>query len=83
MPHDDLQKEQGRVLADKHVALYRDGQGELHAITSICPHRGCDVGWNDRDKVWDCPCHGSRFTPTGEVIRGPALEPLAAVDVPE
>jgi len=82
MPHADLQKEQGRVLTDQHVALYRDGQGQLHAITSICTHRACDVGWNDQGKTWDCPCHGSRFTPTGEVINGPAVMPLAAVDVP-
>jgi Rieske Fe-S protein len=83
MSHDELQKEQGCVLTDKHVALYRDGKGHLHAITSICPHMGCDVGWNDLDKVWDCPCHGSRFTPAGDVIHGPARKPLAAVDVPE
>jgi Rieske Fe-S protein len=83
MPYDDLQKDAGRVLADQHVALYRDSEGELHAITSICPHMRCDVGWNDREKVWDCPCHGSRFRPTGEVIRGPAARPLVTVAVPE
>ena len=82
MPHDDLEREQGRVLIDQHVALYRDAQGQLRAVTSICTHRGCDVSWNDQDKVWDCPCHGSRFGPTGEVIRGPAVKPLAPVDVP-
>jgi len=83
MPHDDVQKEEGRVLTDRHVALYRDGQGQLHAITSICTHRGCDVGWNDQDKTWDCPCHGSRFTPTGKVIKGPAVRSLAVVDIPD
>ena len=80
MPHDDLPKEGGRVLKDQHVALYRDGQGQLHAITSICTHMGCDVGWNAKDKTWDCPCHGSRFKPTGEVISGPAETPLAKAD---
>jgi Rieske Fe-S protein len=83
MPHDALQKEAGETLKDQHVALYRDAQGTLHAITSICTHMGCDVGWNDKEKVWDCPCHGSRFSPTGKVLRGPAQRPLAAVDVPE
>jgi len=82
MPYDDLQKNTGRVLKDKHVALYRDPKGELHAITSVCTHRGCDVHWNDQDKVWDCPCHGSRYSATGEVIRGPAERPLHDVDVP-
>lgn len=82
MPYDDLAKGQGRVLTDQRVALYRDDQGQLHSITSICTHQGCNVGWNDQDKVWDCPCHGSRFAATGEVIRGPAVRPLAAVTIP-
>ena len=55
MPHDDLPKEGGQVLTDQHVALYRDGQGQLHAISSVCTHRGCDVGWNDQAKTWIAP----------------------------
>ena len=81
--HDDLAKGEGKRLADRHVALYRDGGGNLHALSSVCPHRGCDVEWNAEEKVWDCPCHGSRFTSEGAVIRGPAAQPLLPVDVPE
>jgi Rieske Fe-S protein len=83
MPHDDLPKDMGKVLPDLRVALYRDPQGELRALSSVCTHMACDVGWNDQDKVWDCPCHGSRFSPAGDVIRGPALRPLPRVDIPE
>ena len=83
MPHDDLLKNTGTVLTDQHVALYRDPGGELHAISSVCTHRGCDVDWNDQDKVWDCPCHGSRFSPEGDVIHGPAAKPLPRVEIPE
>ncbi|MGH9365825.1 MAG: Rieske 2Fe-2S domain-containing protein [Thermoanaerobaculia bacterium] len=83
MRHDDLAKGEGRFLADRHVALYRDGSGNLHALNSVCPHRGCDVEWNSEEKVWDCPCHGSRFTPEGAIIRGPAAQPLAPAEVPE
>jgi Rieske Fe-S protein len=81
--HDDLPKGEGKVLADQHVALYRDDQGQLHASSSVCTHVGCDVEWNDLDKVWDCPCHGSRFTPVGEVVNGPAARPLPSVDIPK
>jgi Rieske Fe-S protein len=78
-----LPKNAGEVLTGQHVALYRDAAGELHAISSVCTHRGCDVHWNDANKVWDCPCHGSRFSPTGEVVHGPAAMPLPRVDIPE
>jgi Rieske Fe-S protein len=83
MPHDDVLKDKGKVLHDLRVALYRDHQGELRALSSVCTHLACDVGWNDQDKVWDCPCHGSRFAPSGDVINGPAARPLPRVDIPE
>jgi len=82
-PHDDLKKGEGKLLPDRHIALYRDGGGALHALSSVCPHRGCDVEWNDQEKAWDCPCHGSRFSAEGAVLRGPAAQPLPPVDVPE
>jgi len=83
MPYDDLLKNTGRVLRDQHVALYRDQDGVLHAISSVCTHMGCNVGWNDQNKVWVCPCHGSRFAPAGNVINGPAVKPLPPVEIPE
>jgi Rieske Fe-S protein len=81
--HDDLPMGEGKLLADRRVVLYRDVGGNLHAMSSVCPHRGCDVQWNGDDKVWDCPCHGSRFAPDGTVIRGPAMQRLSPAEVPE
>ncbi len=81
--HDDLPKGQGKLLGDRHILLYRDEGGILHAFSSVCPHRGCDVDWNGDEKVWDCPCHGSRFAPDGAVVRGPAMQPLPPASVPE
>lgn len=58
------------------VAAYRAPDGELFAVSNVCPHMGCKVHWNSVETSWDCPCHGSRFRPDGTVIEGPALSPL-------
>lgn len=57
-------------------AAYRAPDGELFAVSNVCPHMGCKVHWNSVETSWDCPCHGSRFRPDGTVIEGPALSPL-------
>jgi Rieske Fe-S protein len=61
------------------VAVYRDDKGELHEMSATCPHLGCIVHWNQAEKSWDCPCHGSRFTAKGDVINGPANTSLVVV----
>lgn len=60
----------------KKVALYKDEKGKVHAVDPVCPHAKCIVGWNRAEKSWDCPCHGARYTPQGEMITGPARRGL-------
>jgi glycine/D-amino acid oxidase-like deaminating enzyme/nitrite reductase/ring-hydroxylating ferredoxin subunit len=68
-------------LDGRKVAAYRDDAGTLHCVSPVCTHMKCDVAWNTAEKTWDCPCHGSRFTPDGDVLNGPARHPLEKVDV--
>jgi glycine/D-amino acid oxidase-like deaminating enzyme/nitrite reductase/ring-hydroxylating ferredoxin subunit len=66
----------------KEVAVYCDPQGKLHSFSATCPHLGGVVHWNEIEKTWDCPCHGSRFSCTGQVLNGPAISNLEEVPVP-
>jgi len=59
------------------VAAYRDKAGKVHEMSAVCTHLGCIVAWNSAEGSWDCPCHGSRFDPEGNILNGPAVEPLA------
>ncbi len=72
----------GAVLrvGPRKIAAYRDDAGEVHMCSAKCTHLYCVVDWNSTEKTWDCPCHGSRFDPYGNVLNGPAiasLEPLS------
>jgi glycine/D-amino acid oxidase-like deaminating enzyme/nitrite reductase/ring-hydroxylating ferredoxin subunit len=77
-PLDALATGEGRLMqVDGHKrAVYRDDAGHLHVLSPVCPHLGCLVRWNGSARSWDCPCHGSRFAPTGEVLEGPAMSGL-------
>ncbi|MFF8268479.1 FAD-dependent oxidoreductase [Streptomyces sp. NPDC016562] len=61
-------------------AVHRDDQGELHAVSAVCTHLGCLVAFNNAERTWECPCHGSRFGIDGEILQGPALHPLERRD---
>jgi glycine/D-amino acid oxidase-like deaminating enzyme/nitrite reductase/ring-hydroxylating ferredoxin subunit len=80
-----LKPGQGKILSlgGKKVAAHRDGDGRLSLCSPVCTHLQCIVGWNGAEQTWDCPCHGARYTPTGEVISGPAEEPLEKLPVGE
>jgi glycine/D-amino acid oxidase-like deaminating enzyme/nitrite reductase/ring-hydroxylating ferredoxin subunit len=58
------------------VAVYKDPEGVVHAVSAVCTHMGCVVSWNAGETSWDCPCHGSRFDTDGAVLHGPAVDPL-------
>lgn len=65
----------------KKIAVYRDEKQTLHSFSALCPHLGCYVHWNNDEKSFDCPCHGSRFTCEGKVVNGPAVSDLKALQV--
>ncbi len=80
----ELAPGEAAILRDgpRKLAVHRDDEGVLHAVSATCTHLGCVVHWNADERSWDCPCHGSRFDVDGEVLHGPAASKLAPVDEP-
>ena len=77
-PIEDLAPGEGDIvsLAGEKVAGHRRDDGSLVAVSPVCTHLGCQVNWNRAERSWDCPCHGSRFSPEGDVLQGPAVHRL-------
>ncbi|MBE9914484.1 FAD-dependent oxidoreductase [Paenibacillus donghaensis] len=79
---EDLQPDEGGVVTHngKRAGAYRDAKGNLYLVDTTCTHMGCEVEWNEGERSWDCPCHGSRFSYEGNVLTGPAKKPLEILD---
>ena len=70
-------------LGQGKIAVWKDNDGVPHAVSASCTHKGCIVTWNNAERTWDCPCHGSIFSADGNVIHGPAVDPLPPRKLPK
>lgn len=82
---EELQPDEGGLVTVEGEKLggYRDKTGQLHLVKTRCTHMGCGLSWNNAERSWDCPCHGSRFSYSGEVLEGPAVRPLENIQQEE
>jgi glycine/D-amino acid oxidase-like deaminating enzyme/nitrite reductase/ring-hydroxylating ferredoxin subunit len=75
---EDIEEGEGKIIeidGDK-VGVYKDENGEVFAVKPVCSHLGCEVSFNNLEKTWDCPCHGSRYTYKGEYLYEPTVNGL-------
>jgi glycine/D-amino acid oxidase-like deaminating enzyme/nitrite reductase/ring-hydroxylating ferredoxin subunit len=77
----EVKRGEGAIMREglAKIAVYRDPRGKIHKRSASCTHTGCLVHWNSFEKCWDCACHGSHFSPTGDVLNAPAMSALAEV----
>jgi glycine/D-amino acid oxidase-like deaminating enzyme/nitrite reductase/ring-hydroxylating ferredoxin subunit len=80
---EEIEPGDGKVIVrgGRRCAVYRDDDGNLHSVSAACSHMGCVVGFNEVERTWECPCHGSRYGIDGSVLQGPAVKPLEKVEV--
>lgn len=79
---DDIKPGEGAVkrINGKALAIYKDESGGIRAYKATCTHLKCPVEYNAAERTFDCQCHGSRFSLSGDVIDGPAQLPLELAD---
>ncbi len=79
---DEIEPGTGALVRDgaSKIAAYRDADGTLTKRSAVCTHMGCIVEWNQKEQIWVCPCHGSRFDKHGHVVNGPAASDLSPVE---
>ena len=71
-------KDEGKIVEidGEKVGVYKNKEGEIYKVRPVCQHLGCELSWNNLDKTWDCPCHGSRYDYKGNLIYGPSVKNL-------
>lgn len=83
MSFDEIQNDSGSIIEinNQKVGIYKSPDGKIFAVKPMCTHLGCLLSWNDIDKTWDCPCHGSRFNFDGKNLYDPAFKSLETYDI--
>lgn len=75
---EDIPEDHGCLIRQGLIkaCVYHESGDKYESKTAICTHLGGIVHWNDIEKTWDCPAHGSRFNTHGKPIEGPAVTEL-------
>ena len=74
----DIKTGEGKIIEyeGEKIGVYKDENGKIFKVKPVCTHLGCELYFNNYDKIWECPCHGSKFTYEGKAIEGPGIKHL-------
>lgn len=75
---DNIKIGEGKIIKidNTKVGVYKSKTGEIFKVKPICTHLGCELYFNNIEKIWECPCHGSKFTYDGKSIEVPSNKDL-------
>ena len=78
-----IHNDEGKIVdvGSYKLGIYRDFNGKLYVVKPICSHLGCELAWNNLEKTWDCPCHGSRFNYKGKSLYDPSIKDLEVINL--
>jgi len=79
----EIEKDEEKIVEidSTKVGVYRDKEGKYFAVKPVCSHLGCELSWNNLEKTWDCPCHGSRFDYKGKSLYDPSIKDLQLINI--
>lgn len=79
----DVKPLEGKIVNydGRKVGVYKSESGDYFCINPICTHLKCALSFNEAEKTWDCPCHGSRFDIRGKILEGPAVHSLHKIKI--
>ncbi len=74
---------EGKIINYKgrKVGVYKNENNDYFCINPVCAHLKCSLSFNEAEKTWDCPCHGSRYDIRGNILEGPAVKPLDKISI--
>ena len=75
---ENLKIGEGKIvnINSQKVGIYKDKEGKIYKVKPVCTHLGCELYFNNVEKIWECPCHGSKFSYDGKIIEDPANKDL-------
>lgn len=65
----------------RKIGVYKNENGDYFCINPVCAHLKCSLSFNEAEKTWDCQCHGSRYDIKGNILEGPAVNPLDKISI--
>ena len=74
-------KTEGGFMIVSGIIVANMGGDEFVALSGVCSHQSCALVFDESDKNFPCPCHGSIFSSTGSVLKGPASRPIKKYEI--